>query len=130
MVILSTHQTEDVRALCNRVVVMNRGVSPSNLFLLDLLFAVAVIGGITAITGKSRALLVEVRALENDWVWLAAAMICSTAGGLAIFKAIDSKNATLASLIVLTSFRSAGTSGSTSMSGSMPLAWIERPEGV
>ncbi len=79
--------------------VMNRGVSPSNLFLLDLLFAVAVIGGITAAAGRSRALLTEVRQLENDWVWLAAAMICSTAGGLAIFKAIDSKNATLASLI-------------------------------
>src|SRR5258707_15026462 len=79
--------------------VLQKGVSPSPLFLLDLLFSVVVIGGITAMAGKSRALLAEVRLLGTDGVWLATAMICSTAGGLAIFKAIDSKNATLASLI-------------------------------
>ena len=79
--------------------VMNKGVAPSHLFLLDLVFAIVVIGGITAAAGKSRDLLAEVRQLGTDWVWLATAMVCSTAGGLAIFKAIDSKNATLASLI-------------------------------
>ena len=35
-----------------------------------------------------------------------------------------------ASLIASTSCRSFGTSGRISMSGSMPLAWIERPDGV
>jgi drug/metabolite transporter (DMT)-like permease len=79
--------------------VMNRGVAPAHLFLLDLVFAVTVIGGITAAAGKGRYLLAEVRHLGPDWIWLATAMVCSTAGGLAIFKAIDSKNATLASLI-------------------------------
>lgn len=79
--------------------VMQRGVSPAHLFLLDLIFAVVVIGGLTVGAGRSRGVLAEVRQLGPDWVWLATAMVCSTAGGLAIFKAIDSRNATLASLI-------------------------------
>ncbi len=79
--------------------VMKQGVAPAHLFLLDLVFASLVIGAITAAAGKGRDLLAEVRHLGPDWVWLATAMVCSTAGGLAIFKAIDSKNATLASLI-------------------------------
>jgi drug/metabolite transporter (DMT)-like permease len=79
--------------------VMNKGVSPSNLFLIDLIFAATILGGVTVVAGKGRDLLAEVSQLGSNWVWLATAMVCSTAGGLAIFKAIDSKNATLASLI-------------------------------
>ena len=79
--------------------VMNRGVSPSNLFLLDLLFALLLLGSLTVAMGKTRGLVAEIGQLGADRVWLATAMICSTAGGLAIFKAIDARNATLASLI-------------------------------
>src|SRR5262249_245913 len=79
--------------------VLNRGVSPANLFLLDLLFALLVLGGLTVAAGRSREVMAQIAQLGADRVWLATAMICSTAGGLAIFKAIDSKKATLASLI-------------------------------
>src|SRR3974377_2437865 len=79
--------------------VMNRGLSPANLFLLDLLFALTVLGGLSVASGRTRDYMAEVARLGPDRLWLAVAMICSTAGGLAIFKAIDSKNATLASLI-------------------------------
>jgi len=79
--------------------VLKRGVAPSTLFALDLLFALAAVGGGLLLLGRGKAATLEVRQLGTDWIWLATAMVCSTAGGLLVFLAIDAKNATLASLI-------------------------------
>jgi len=79
--------------------VMERGVSPFTLFLLDLVFGLLTIGGFVLVAGKSRAVFTEVRSLGPNWPLLLLVMSCVTAAGLLSFMAIGAKNATLASLI-------------------------------
>lgn len=79
--------------------VLERGVSPSTLFLLDLVFGLLAIGGFVLAAGKSRNVVAEVRSLGPDWPLLLVVMGCVTAAGLLSFMAISAKNATLASLI-------------------------------
>ena len=79
--------------------VMERGVSPFTLFLLDLVFGLLTIGGFVLAAGKARAVLTEVRSLGPSWPLLLVVMSCVTGAGLLSFMAIGAKNATLASLI-------------------------------
>ena len=79
--------------------VMERGLSPFTLFLLDLVFGLLAIGGFVAISGKGKAVLAEIRSLGPAWQLLVVVMACVTAAGLLSFMAIGAKNATLASLI-------------------------------
>ena len=79
--------------------VLERGVSPFTLFLLDLVFGLLAIGAIILGTGRAKNVLSEVRSLGPDWPLLLVVMSCVTAAGLLSFMAIGDKNATLASLI-------------------------------
>lgn len=79
--------------------VLERGVSPFTLFLLDLVFGLLTIGGFVLATGKGRNVILEVRSLGPNWPLLLVVMSCVTAAGLLSFMAIGAKNATLASLI-------------------------------
>lgn len=79
--------------------VLERGVSPFTLFLLDLAFGLAAIGGFVLATGRGRNVLTEVRGLGPNWPLLLVVMSCVTAAGLLSFMAIGAKNATLASLV-------------------------------
>jgi len=78
---------------------LERGISPFTLFLLDLLFGLLTIGGIVIATGKTRAIPAEIRSLGPNWPMLLLVMTCATAAGLLSFVAIGAKNATLASFI-------------------------------
>ncbi|HWB59561.1 MAG TPA: EamA family transporter [Chthoniobacteraceae bacterium] len=79
--------------------VMERGLSPSTLFLLDLVFGLAVIGGLVLASGRGRQVAAEIRGIGPNWPLLLVVMGCVTAAGLLSFMAIGAKNATLASLI-------------------------------
>lgn len=79
--------------------ILKRGVAPSTLFVLDMLFALLAVGGVLLLQGRGRQAALEVRQLGGDTIWLVTAMVCSTIGGLLVFMAIGEKNATLASLI-------------------------------
>lgn len=79
--------------------VMERGISPFTLFLLDLVFGFLTIGGFVLLSGKSRLVAAEMRTLGPNWPLLLVVMTCVTAAGLLSFMAIGARNATLASLI-------------------------------
>ena len=79
--------------------VIERGMTPLVFFLLYTSFGAAAAATALALLGKAGTLFSEVRALGEDWVWLAVAVVSSAAGGLLIYIAIGEKNATLASLI-------------------------------
>ncbi len=79
--------------------VLERGVSPFTLFLLDLIFGLLTIGAFVLASGRTKNVLSEVRSLGPNWPLLLVVMSCVTAAGLLSFMAIGAKNATLASLI-------------------------------
>jgi drug/metabolite transporter (DMT)-like permease len=79
--------------------VMEKGISPFTLFLLDLLFGLVVIGSFVIGSGKARLVASELRTLGPNWPLLLVVMSCVTAAGLLSFMAIGAKNATIASLI-------------------------------
>jgi drug/metabolite transporter (DMT)-like permease len=82
--------------------VLQRGVSPVVLFFLDLVFGLAALGAYLTVSGKWSSVPAQVRSLGPQWVWLAVAVVATTAGNFLIFLAIAGKNATLASLIEIT----------------------------
>lgn len=79
--------------------VIERGMTPLVFFFLYTFFGAAAAVTALTLTGKTGAIFSEIRALGQDWVWLAVAVVSSAAGGLLIYIAIGEKNATLASLI-------------------------------
>lgn len=79
--------------------VLERGVSPFTLFLLDLVFGLVTIGALVIGMGRVKLVASEIRTLGPDWPLLLVVMTCVTAAGLLSFMAIGAKNATLASLI-------------------------------
>ena len=79
--------------------VMERGLSPFTLFLLDLVFGLLTIGSFVLASGRARNVTAEVRSLGPHWPLLLVVMTCVTLAGLLSFMAIGAKNATLASLI-------------------------------
>ncbi len=79
---------------------IERGLSPTTVFLVDMAFGVLAIGGLLAATGRLHTVPNEIKALpQGDWVWLVVAAVASTVAGVLIFMAIGGKNATIASLI-------------------------------
>jgi len=70
---------------------LERGLSPFTLFLLDLVFGIVTIGGYILVTGKSRNIPSEVRGLGSNWPMLLVVMVCATAAGLLSFVAIGLK---------------------------------------
>ena len=81
---------------------LERGLSPQTLFLLDLLFGMLAIGALVTFTGRWPATAAELRNLHGDWAWVVVAIAATTSAGLLIFMSIEAKNATLASLIEVT----------------------------
>ena len=81
---------------------LQRGMSPQTLFLIDLIFGVVAVSAVITFTGRWSSTLLEVRQARPDILWLIVAVASATAAGLLIFLSIQAKNATLASLIEVT----------------------------
>jgi drug/metabolite transporter (DMT)-like permease len=81
---------------------LEKGMSPQTLFLVDLIFGALAVGGVITGTGRWSATILEIRDGRDQWVWLFVAVAATTAAGLLIFMSIQAKNATVASLIEVT----------------------------
>lgn len=81
---------------------LQRGMSPQTLFLIDLIFGVVAVSAVITVGGRWSSTLLEVRQARPDILWLLLAVAAATAAGLLIFLSIQAKNATLASLIEVT----------------------------
>jgi drug/metabolite transporter (DMT)-like permease len=81
---------------------LERGMSPQTLFLIDLVFGTLALAALIGFSGRWPATVLELRQARPDILWLVLAVAASTAAGLLIFMSIEAKNATLASLIEVT----------------------------
>jgi drug/metabolite transporter (DMT)-like permease len=81
---------------------LQRGMSPQTLFLIDLIFGVVAVSAMITFSGRWSSTLLEVRQARPDILWLIIAVASATAAALLIFLSIQAKNATLASLIEVT----------------------------
>jgi drug/metabolite transporter (DMT)-like permease len=81
---------------------LERGMSPQTLFLVDLVFGTLAVGALITFTGKWSDTISELRSARPDLLWLVIAVAAATAAGLLIFLSIQAKNATVASLIEVT----------------------------
>ena len=81
---------------------LQRGMSPQTLFLIDLIFGVVAVSAVITVSGRWSSTLLEVRQARPDILWLIIAVASATAAALLIFLSIQAKNATLASLIEVT----------------------------
>jgi drug/metabolite transporter (DMT)-like permease len=78
---------------------LERGISPQTLFLVDLVFGGVAMATLITCTGRWNATLVELQAARPDLGWLLVAVVATTSAGMLIFLSIQAKNATLSSLI-------------------------------
>jgi drug/metabolite transporter (DMT)-like permease len=115
--------------------VLQRGLSPATLFFLDVLVGLIAMASYLTIARKWPSAFGEIRALGNQGLWLAVAVIATTVGNFLIFLAIEGKNATLASLIEITYpffvaliawlfFREAQLTWPTAVGGALVLAGV------
>ncbi len=81
---------------------LQRGMSPQTLFLIDLIFGVVAVSAVITFSGRWSSTLLEVRQARPDILWLIVAVASATAAALLIFLSIQAKNATLSSLIEVT----------------------------
>jgi uncharacterized membrane protein len=81
---------------------LERGVSPPTLFLVDLLFGTMAMVVLISFTGRWNATLAELTNARADTFWLIVAAMAATSAGMLIFLSIEAKNATLSSLIEVT----------------------------
>jgi drug/metabolite transporter (DMT)-like permease len=81
---------------------LEKGMSPQTLFLIDLVFGTAAVAGLITFSGRWPATIHEVRGVGANWIWLLVAIVAATVAGLLIFLSIQAKNATVASLIEVT----------------------------
>lgn len=81
---------------------LERGMSPQTLFLLDLVFGAMALVVVISLTGRWSATVTEIQQARPDLVWLVIAVVASVSAGLLIFMSIQTKNATVASLIEVT----------------------------
>jgi drug/metabolite transporter (DMT)-like permease len=81
---------------------LERGVSPQTLFLVDLIFGTVAMGLLIGFTGRWNATLLELHHARGDTFWLIVAAVAATSAGMLIFLSIQAKNATLSSLIEVT----------------------------
>ncbi len=78
---------------------LERGVSPQTLFLVDLFFGALVMCAFLTLTGRWQSTFTELQAARSDWGWLLVAVVATTSAGMLIFLSIQAKNATVSSLI-------------------------------
>ena len=81
---------------------LERGVSPATLFLVDLVFGLVAMAVLISFTGRWNATLGELHNARADTFWLIVAAVAATSAGMLIFLSIEAKNATLSSLIEVT----------------------------
>lgn len=81
---------------------LERGMSPQTLFLVDLIFGTVMVALLISVTGRWTTTLGELRNAQPDLPWLLVAVAATTVAGLLIFFSIEAKNATLSSLIEVT----------------------------
>jgi len=81
---------------------LERGVSPQTLFLVDLIFGTLAMAALIGFTGRWHATLLELHDARADTFWLIVAAVAATSAGMLIFLSIEAKNATLSSLIEVT----------------------------
>ena len=78
---------------------LERGVSPQTLFLVDLFFGAVAMSALITFTGRWNATFSELHNAHSDLGWLVVAVVATTCAGMLIFLSIQAKNATLSSLI-------------------------------
>ena len=78
---------------------LERGMSPQTLFLLDMIFGTIALALLISLTGKWQTTTMEIRAAQPQLLFLIIAVMASVSAGLLIFMSIEAKNATVASLI-------------------------------
>ncbi len=81
---------------------LERGMSPQTLFLIDCLFGGLGMALILSYTGKWQSTMAELQLPRSELVWLLVAVFTATVAALLIFMSIQAKNATVASLIEVT----------------------------
>ena len=81
---------------------LERGVSPATLFLVDLVFGLVAMVALISLTGRWNATVTELHDARADTFWLIVAAVAATSAGMLIFLSIEAKNATLSSLIEVT----------------------------
>jgi len=78
---------------------LERGMSPQTLFLIDLIFGALSLAIVISISGKWQTTVAELQDARPYLLWLIVAVFASVSAGLLIFMSIQAKNATVASLI-------------------------------
>jgi len=81
---------------------LERGISPQTLFLVDLIFGLMAMATLIGLTGKWHSTFAELQGARADIAWLIVAAVAATSAGMLIFLSIEAKNATLSSLIEVT----------------------------
>ena len=81
---------------------LERGISPPTLFLIDLLFGTVAMVTLIGRTGKWHSTFAELYHARGEIPWLIVAAVAATSAGMLIFLSIEAKNATLSSLIEVT----------------------------
>jgi len=81
---------------------LERGMSPQTLFLIDMVFGAIGMAMLLSFTGKWSATLSELQLPRSELLWLLVAVLTAMIAALLIFMSIQAKNATVASLIEVT----------------------------
>ena len=81
---------------------LERGMSPQTLFLIDMIFGAVGMAALLSITGKWSATAAELQLTRSELLWLLVAVLTAMTAALLIFMSIQAKNATVASLIEVT----------------------------
>jgi drug/metabolite transporter (DMT)-like permease len=81
---------------------LERGMSPQTLFLIDMIFGAVGMAALLSLTGKWSATFAELQLPRSELLWLLVAVLTAMAAALLIFMSIQAKNATVASLIEVT----------------------------
>jgi drug/metabolite transporter (DMT)-like permease len=81
---------------------LERGMSPQTLFLIDMVFGAIGMAALLSITGKWQSTYAELQLPRSELAWLSIAVITAMVAALLIFLSIQAKNATVSSLIEVT----------------------------
>jgi drug/metabolite transporter (DMT)-like permease len=81
---------------------LERGMSPQTLFLIDMIFGAVGMSTLISFSGKWNATFAELQLPRTELMWLLVAVLTAMAAALLIFMSIQAKNATVASLIEVT----------------------------
>jgi len=81
---------------------LERGMSPQTLFLIDMIFGTVGMAALISFSGKWTATFAELQLPRSELIWLFVAVLTAMTAALLIFMSIQAKNATVASLIEVT----------------------------